>query len=153
MEIQDAEGWYPAKSTKGHFFIKSPIPFNDYTITTIDENIGALVIHGIGSKSTDGYEFGTIETVLTEKMKRPEPQMLVDETAKKMKASSPQVSIEDRDNERVSFAELHGSTRTVMMRLSSTSRSFFTVMCDFPKEQNQTGKDICTEYLGSFRID
>lgn len=153
VETQDADGWYPAKSTKGHFFIKSPIPFNDYTITTVDENIGTLVIHGVGSKSTDGYEFGALETVLTEKSNPPNLQLLVDAVAKKLKTASPNVSFHEKEGKIFGFAEVSGSNRTIIMRLSLIQKRLFNVMCDFPTEQGQTGRDICKQYIESFRTE
>ena len=35
---RNAQGWYDAQSTEGHFSISLPIPFNDFTVRGKDKN-------------------------------------------------------------------------------------------------------------------
>ena len=153
VEEKNADGWYPAKSTKGSFSIVSPIPFNDYTITANDPNIGLLTIHGIGSKNNDGYEFGALETERADKGSELDLQPIVENIAKKLDAPLPDIVFQQVGEEKLGFAELRGKNRSVMMRISSTPHSIFNVMCDFPTIQENTAKDLCAEYISSFRID
>lgn len=92
VQQKDANGLYPAQSTRGHFSVISPIPFNDYTITTEDPNIGTLTMHGIGSKSVDDMEFGTIETVRTARQKDLNLRDFITRTATNLGAAALQLS-------------------------------------------------------------
>jgi hypothetical protein len=57
----DQAGWYFAKSTKGKFSVKVPVPFNDYTMEVTAEDGRRLGGHGIGGKSLDGITFSITE--------------------------------------------------------------------------------------------
>ncbi len=66
---QTTEGWYYAKSTEGHFAVLMPIPFNDFTLTTQDPNIGQVQLYGIGAKSREGIKLSLTEMPYTKKSK------------------------------------------------------------------------------------
>lgn len=152
VEEKDTDGLYPAVSTKGHFSIVSPIPFNDYTIIADDPNVGQLVLHGLGSKSTDGYEFGAIETEMNDKTESPDISALIDGVAKKFGEDISPFKIEKMGDEEFAFAEIIGAQRSAFARVSKTSRSTFAVVCEYPTEQRDTAKDLCSDYLSSFRL-
>jgi len=152
VEEKDAEGFYPATSTKGHFSILSPIPFNDYTIIADDPNVGQLVLHGLGSKSTDGYEFGAIETEMNERTKSPDLIALVHDTAAKLGGTVPPLKVEKSGDEEFVFAAVAGPSRSAFMRVSKTPRSVFTIACEYPTDQREIAEDLCGGYLASFRL-
>lgn len=149
---KDASGWYPAKPTKGHFSVLSPIPFNDYTIVTEDPNIGVLTLHGVGSKSADGMEFGAIETVRTARQKDVDLRDLIGRVARKQGATAPDVRIETIGREEVARTEFEGRSRGVVMRVSKTDAGLFNVICEYPEAIAEAAKPTCRDYVDSFRV-
>lgn len=150
---KDESGWYLAKSTKGGFRILSPIPFNDYTIVTEDRNIGRLTLHGVGSKSADGMEFGAIETVRADRQKDVDLRDLIAGVARKQGAAVPEVRLESVGKEEVAFAAFESSSRGVVMRVSKTGTSVFNVVCEYPLAIAEAAKLTCKGYVDSFRAD
>lgn len=150
---KDESGWYLAKSTKGGFRILSPIPFNDYTIVTEDRNIGRLTLHGVGSKSADGMEFGAIETVRTDRQKDVDLRDLIAGVARKQGAAVPDVEVETIGREEVARAAFEGPSRGIVMRVSKTDRGLFNVICDYPVAISESAKLTCADYVDSFRLD
>jgi hypothetical protein len=59
----DKDGWYVARSTEGHFRVKFPIPFNDYSVRVREKDGREVVAFGIGSKSIEGIKFSVLETL------------------------------------------------------------------------------------------
>ena len=152
VQKKNADGLYPAQSTKGHFSVISPIPFNDYTITTDDPNIGTLTMHGIGSKSVDDMEFGTIETVRTARQKDLDLRDFITLTAANLGAMAPAISVRREGAEEVARTAFEGTSRAIVMRLSKTAGSVFNVMCDYPVKAAKTARQICDNYVSSFRL-
>jgi len=152
VQQKDANGLYPAQSTRGHFSVISPIPFNDYTITTEDPNIGTLTMHGIGSKSVDGMEFGTIETVRTARQKDLNLRDFITRTAANLGAMAPAIVVKQEGPEEVARTAFEGTSRAIVMRLSKTAGSVFNVMCDYPVKAAQTARQMCDNYVSSFRL-
>src|SRR5262245_27469107 len=72
VDALDTAGWQPAVSTKGHFSVRVPVAFNDFTIRAADENIGEMVVHVIGGGSAEGVKFTATETPFTPRMKNPD---------------------------------------------------------------------------------
>lgn len=64
-----ASGWYLGKSTKGTFTALYPMPFNDFTMTAKDTNIGDVVTHIVGGSSKEGLKYTVTEMVRTERFK------------------------------------------------------------------------------------
>jgi hypothetical protein len=62
VNVGDGSGWYLAKSTKGSFSVRLPIPFNDFT--TYDPGTGSAS-HVVGGKSTEGVKFAAVEAPIT----------------------------------------------------------------------------------------
>ncbi|MFD1704190.1 hypothetical protein ACFSCV_14385 [Methylopila henanensis] len=153
VAIKDADGWYPAKSTRGRFSVLSPIPFNDYSITFDDPNIGELVLHGVGGKSADGMEFGAIETVRTARQKDVDLRQLVANVAAKQGAAVPEVRPERVGDEDVAHAEFQGRSRGVVMRASKTQVGVYTVVCEYPGAIAEQAKPTCRDYVASFRVE
>lgn len=152
VQQKDANGLYPAQSTRGHFSVISPIPFNDYTITTEDPNIGTLTMHGIGSKSVDDMEFGTIETVRTARQKDLNLRDFITRTAANLGAAAPAIVVKQEGPEEVARAAFEGTSRAIVMRLSKTPGSVFNVMCDYPVKAAKTARLMCDNYVSSFRL-
>ncbi len=154
VEDQDANGLYPARSTDGHFSVVSPIPFNDYSIITEnDPNIGRIVMHGIGSRSTDGYEFGTLETERTPRMKDIDLLSFVHDFAAKRGEARLPASTQRIGTEEVVRVSMKGRERSAEMRWSKTEESVFQVICDYPTAEADSAASICADYLASFRIE
>jgi len=152
VQQKNAEGLYPAASTRGHFSIISPVPFNDYTITTEDPNIGTLTMHGIGSKSIYDMEFGTIETVRTARQKDLDLRDFISRTAANLGATAPAIVVKQEGPEEVARAAFEGTSRAIVMRLSKTAGSVFNVMCDYPVKAETTARQMCDNYVSSFRL-
>lgn len=152
VQQKNADGLYPAASTRGHFSIISPIPFNDYTITTEDPNIGTLTMHGIGSKSVDDMEFGTIETVRTARQKDLDLRNFITRTAANLGAMAPAISVTQEGPEEVARTAFEGTSRAIVMRLSKTAGSVFNVMCDYPVKAAKSARQMCDNYVSSFRL-
>ncbi|MFD1331965.1 hypothetical protein ACFQ4O_08120 [Methylopila musalis] len=148
---KNAEGWYPATSTRGRFSGLSPIPFNDYTITIEDPNVGALTLHGVGSKSADGMEFGTIETVRTARQKDVDLRGVIAQVARKQGAAAPDIRVETIGREEIARAAFEGSARGVVMRASKTQESVFSVICEYPVALAESAKPTCEDYVASFQ--
>jgi hypothetical protein len=62
VNVGDGSGWYLAKSTKGSFSVRLPIPFNDFT--TYDAGTGNAS-HVVGGKSSEGVKFAVVEAPIT----------------------------------------------------------------------------------------
>ena len=62
VNVGDGSGWYLAKSTKGSFSVRLPIPFNDFT--TYDAGTGSAS-HVVGGKSSEGVKFSVVEVPIT----------------------------------------------------------------------------------------
>lgn len=152
VQQKDADGLYPAESTRGHFSVKSPLPFNDYTITTEDPNIGTLTMHGIGSRSVDDMEFGTIETIRTARQKDMNLRDFITRTAASLGATAPAISVKQEGPEQVARTAFEGTSRAIVMRLSKTAGSVFNVMCDYPVQAAKTARQMCDNYVSSFRL-
>jgi hypothetical protein len=152
VQQKNADGLFPAQSTKGHFSVISPIPFNDYTITTEDPNIGTLTMHGIGSKSVNDMEFGTIETVRTARQKDLNLRDFITRTAASLGAAAPVIAVKHEGPEEVARAAFEGTSRAIVMRLSKTAGSVFNVMCDYPVKAAKSARQMCDNYVSSFRL-
>lgn len=148
----DAAGHYPAQSTEGDFSITSPIPFNDYTIRVDDPNIGEIVLHGIGSKSEDGFEFGAIQTRLSERSKDADLDNLIRKTASRQHAHLVTLERKKLNGEEIVLSRLKSASRNAFMRASKITGSTFVVICDFPADQMEIGEEICMSYLNSFKL-
>jgi hypothetical protein len=57
----DPSGLYFAASTEGSFSILMPVPFNDFTVTSDEPNVGLVNIYSIGGSSTEGIKFSASE--------------------------------------------------------------------------------------------
>lgn len=62
VNVGDGSGWYLAKSTKGSFSVRLPIPFNDFT--TYDASTGSAN-YVVGGKSSEGVKFAAVEAPIT----------------------------------------------------------------------------------------
>jgi hypothetical protein len=62
VNVGDGSGWYLARSTKGSFSVRLPIPFNDFT--TYDASTGSASFV-VGGKSSEGVKFAAVETLIT----------------------------------------------------------------------------------------
>lgn len=153
VDEAEADGTYPARSTKGSFSVVSPVPFSDYTLTADDSQIGRMVMHFVAGRSLDGYEFAAIETEWTERMNQPDFQAIVAEMAEGQGAPVPEVEIRRAGDEEFVRAELIGSTHGVLMRVSRTPQSVFNVLCEFPLEKGRKGREACSEFLDSFKLE
>ncbi|MDO9417235.1 hypothetical protein [Pararhizobium sp.] len=150
-----ADGTYPARSTKGHFSVVMPIPFNDFTVRTEDPNIGELVMHMIGAKTTDGFEISANEMVRTPRSKDPDLAVMVGGLAKQLGAGVPDVPVETAGDEAFISTVLDGSAQVVHYRISKTPASMFTVMCVYPKTPDisgDTANTICSDFVKSFKV-
>ena len=57
----DETGWYSARSTEGHFDVRLPVPFNDFSIRSKGEGGKEVDSFAIGSKSAEGLKFSATE--------------------------------------------------------------------------------------------
>jgi hypothetical protein len=62
VNVGDGSGWYLAKSTKGSFSVRLPIPFNDFTAYDAGTDSAS---HVVGGKSSEGVKFAAVETPIT----------------------------------------------------------------------------------------
>ncbi len=90
----DRDGWYRAESTEGHFRVKLPIPFNDYTVRSVDKNGRKMSVYAIGATSAEKYTFAVSE--FPEMPDQRPPDVLLQELVDKFRKEENVVSEEKR---------------------------------------------------------
>ncbi|WP_454816042.1 hypothetical protein [Labrys neptuniae] len=146
----DGQGGYPARSTRGRFFVISPIPFNDYSFTVDDQKIGPMVVHGIGSRMGQ-HEFGVIKFERTARMKDIDLRTFIQDLAQKRGIPVPDLPIGHSGTEEFVRAELRGPKQSAITRVSKTPDSVFNIVCEFPTSEIETWRPLCDRSIASFR--
>ena len=148
---KDGSGWYFGKSTKGSFSVLLPIPFNDFTITASDPNIGEIITHGIGSKSSEGVKFTVSEMVRTKRTKDPKLELTV-EQFKSPKSQVLEINYANYlDFPSVTFS-VSKDTSGAFVRFIKTPKSLITMILEYPKAQAGLAMEMRATFLDSLRI-
>lgn len=97
-------------------------------------------------------EFGTIETVRTERQKDLNLRDFFTRTATKQGATAPAIVVTQEGAKEVTRATFESTSRAIVKRLSKTAGSVFSVMCDYPVNAAKTAWQMCDNYVSSCRL-
>jgi hypothetical protein len=149
----DASGWQSAVSTRGTFSVRMPIPFNDFSVSTPDPNIGEAVVHTIGGLSAEGIKISATEVPVT-----PRSKPLGDLAGfPEQIGRSPGTKISDirrapaDGNDAISFLAT-GPTTSAFMRAVQTPKARYLQVIEFPNTQRDTAAAIKDEFFASFKL-
>jgi hypothetical protein len=152
VDALDTGGWQPAVSTKGHFSIRVPVTFNDFTIHGEDENIGEMVVHVIGGRSDDGVRFTVTETVRTPRMKNPDIGELAADFGKKPGTKVADIAQESKDGaDRISFS-VTGLASSAYMQMIKTETALYSLMLEFPNAKRSKAAQVKGAFFDSFKL-
>ena len=144
-------GWYLAKSTEGHFTVQLPVPFNDYTITTDDANVGVMKTYCIGGKNKAGLKFSATETPITAKMNRPDVEALL----KNFNDGNNAIAQIDRatffGNDAISF-KIKAAASNGYIKYVITSKSLITMILEYPAAQEGAAAGVVKRFFESLKL-
>lgn len=148
VNVGDGSGWYLARSTKGSFSVRLPIPFNDFT--TYDAGTGNA-IHVVGGKSSEGIKFAAVEAPIT--------AATADlENIPKSFASNPSNKVSDvardvRDGvDTLSFA-VNGPASGGYFRYIRTKERMYTLTIEYPNAYRELATTTKARFLASFELN
>jgi hypothetical protein len=147
VNVSDGSGWYLAKSTKGSFSVRLPIPFNDFT--TYDTGTGSAS-HVVGGKSSEGIKFAAFE--------RPITAATADfESIPKSFASNPSNKVSDvtrnmRDGvDTLSFA-VDGPSSGGYFRYIRAKERMYMLVIEYPKAYRELATANKDKFFASFEL-
>ncbi len=150
-ETKHESGWFEAVSTEGSFSILIPLPFNDYTITVVDSNIGEMKTFGIGSRSTEGCVFSINEMRKTERMNEIDLQSLVDDFEKKGSLVTEVRSTSYQLYPSV-FFRAERSNGGAFVQYVNTPSSLITVILEYPESMYEEMDSLKETFFTSLKV-
>jgi len=148
---KDSTGWYLAESTDGLFSVLIPIPFNDFTVTDDDPNVGKIITCTVGAKSAEGVKFSATKSPI---IKGRSPTAL---DALPQQFQKPGQTVSDIDTSlyadypSISFS-VKGAQTGAYMRYVMTPQSIFTVILEYPLNCAKTAEELKSSFLSSLKI-
>lgn len=147
-----SSGWYYGKSTEGQFSILMPLPFADYTVKAKDPN-GVLKMCVIKTVSDEGIKFAATEMNQLKKMEdsalydilegfRKDPQSKVSDESKEPYQGFPAITL-----------RWEGKNSAMFGRWVKTEDKLFSVMLEFPLEQEKLAEELSETFLNSLNIE
>jgi hypothetical protein len=149
---QDPSGWHLAVSTKGSFSVRMPIPFNDFTVRSIDPKAGEEVTHVIGGKSTEGIRVSAVEMPTSAKSAPSLDKILADFSAKPGNKISGVQRISKGDVDTLSFS-VSGAQTSAHMRYIRTKSATYVLTIEFPNAHRDDVAPLREEFFGSFKTE
>ena len=147
VDVGDGSGWYLAKSTKGSFAVRLPIPFNDFT--TYDAGTG-VANHVVGGKSSEGVKFSAIEVPITAATASLDsiPKSFASNPANKVSnvASSTHDGIDT-----LSFS-VDGPSSGGYFRYIRTKERMYMLIVEYPKAYRELATASKDKFLASFEF-
>jgi hypothetical protein len=120
-----------ALSTKGAFSVHMPVPFNDFTVSTVDPNVGETSIHVVAGQNGDGVTY-YVAKIVTAKMKPFDFDGLLADFRRDPENKLDELKRESRDGaETMTVTVVRPLTRTAM-RMVNTQRAVFQMVIDAP---------------------
>ena len=147
----DASGWHLAVSSKGGFSVRMPIPFNDFSVHSTDSNIGDVVVHAIGAKSSEGIKFTVTENPFTPRSKVPDIGTMPDDIGRSGSKISEVRRKTEGDLDSVSFTAT-GTATSAYMRTIKTPKALYTLILEFPNAQREVATDLKDPFFDSFKL-
>jgi hypothetical protein len=152
VDALDRAGWQPAESTKGHFSVRVPVRFNDFTIHAADENIGETVVHVIGGRSDEGVRFTVTETPFTPRMKNPDIGELATGFGNTPGTKVSDIAQDSKDGaERVSFL-VTGPASSAYMQVIKTDTALYSLTLEFPNAKRSRAAQVKGAFFDSFAL-
>jgi len=144
----DSTGWITADSSKGHFSVRVPIPFNDFTVEETDPSVPAAQVHTVGCKSSEGIKF--IASKITYKEKGYASSFFA---KAKSESTPPTISIIPVSG--YPFADSHKNTSSscAIQRVVLAGEFVFLLVAEWPNSQESLAKPLAKQFLESLKIE
>jgi hypothetical protein len=152
VDSKDPSGWHLAVSTKGSFSIRMPIPFNDFTVRSIDPKTGEEVTHVIGGKSTEGIKLSVVEMPASAKSAPSLDKILADFSAKPGSKVSDVQRVGKGDVDTLSFS-VGGAQTSAHVRYIKTKSATYSLIVEFPNAHRDDVAGVREEFFGSFKTN
>ncbi len=140
---RNAQGWYDAQSTEGHFSISLPVPFNDFTVRGKDKNGKGTISYCVGSKSVEGFKFSVTEI--------PAP---VTSLAGLVQGATNVSDVRNFKFGGYAAVEYHifGDRSDAVMRCVDTAPTMFLLVVEYPPESEAKVKPLIEPFFDSLSI-
>ena len=145
------DGSFLARSTKGGFVVKLPLPFNDVTMNMSGKS-GDIVVHAIGTRSADNMEFSAMATERNEKMKNSDMRESLNDLGKPY-GIVPEIAVDHRNGVKVYSTHFATAPQSAYVLVAKTDDRYFTVTCEYPIKKAAAAKPYCEKFLKSFAIE
>lgn len=146
------DGRYFARSTKGGFSVKLPVPFHDYTQTTAATESGDKVLHIIAGKNLDGFAFTAMALERTALIPDSDVRASLQSIAAD-EGLDPVITSEIKSGVEMFSTHLVQRPQSAYMLATKTIDRYFHVMCRYPVEKAVLASRTCSDFLSSFKIE
>jgi hypothetical protein len=149
----DGTGWHRAVSTVGAFEVMMPAPFNDFTVSASDANVGAVATHTIGCVTRNGLKVLVTEMPFTAGMKRPGLDDLL-----KTWTDNPQQTVSDIERnataagQKLSYTVKGTGNVAAFFQYVLTPAALYTSIIEFQEAHRAEAQTIRDKVFSSLRI-
>jgi hypothetical protein len=140
---RNAQGWYDAQSTEGHFSVSLPIPFNDFTFRGTETNGKETITYCIGSKSAEGFKFTVTEI--------PTPVKSLAELVQGAKNATDVRNFNFGGYAAIEYG-ISGDRSRAVMRCVDAAPTMFLLIIEYPAESEANVKPLIEPFFDSLRI-
>lgn len=153
VQDKDADGWYPAISTEGHFSVKMPRPFNDGTGHIRDSVKGEISLYVIANPLTgDGWEHAVTEMEFNGDWNKID----IESIARNLAGSDGRIGSVVKTASEESIEGEKGGRLTSGVRFKAVHslpyKRVFLVICGYPRFSGAKAATLCPKFIQSFQL-
>lgn len=148
------DGWYLAESTEGHFRVKTPIPFNDYTVEGTGKDGRKFGVHCIGCESVEKVKFAVTE--LGDLPREKKPADMVREMTNGLRKGGKTLSEErvfERGNQTISQFRIATARSSAAMRYVVAEGRLFMQIVEFPPSSGKVAEPLLPQFFDSLEVE